>query len=68
MLVDNIHRAMERIKECGNIFYGSTGFSAGSSVSKSSPVSKSYGSQVDTLKSILANLTKLGTSVDSILD
>ncbi len=67
-----MNKALNRIQECGNIFYGNaTGYTtAGEGVvmSNSGGGGKTYGAQVETLQSILANLTKLAASVDSILD
>lgn len=61
-LETKVNKLIGRISECANIFYG---FVKNAS---SAVVPKSYGTQTDTLKSILADLKGLDASFNSIVD
>ena len=61
-LIVNVGRAKARIAECKNIYYGT----ATNKLTTAS--SRSYGTQEQALDAILANLTKLGSQIDSILN
>lgn len=61
-LIVNVGRAKARIAECKNIYYGT----ATNKLTTAS--SRSYGTQEQALDAILANLVKLGSQIDSILN